>query len=71
MTSTTQFNFNQNYNIPNPNDYIRGIDCVTGSVHLFGSYFVEYKRTIQKPNPSQQEYMASMKATIWTFYPKR
>jgi hypothetical protein len=71
MTSLTQFNFNQNYNIPNPSDYIRGIDCNTGTAHLYGSYFVEYKRAIQKPKPTQEEYMASMKATIWTFYPKR
>jgi hypothetical protein len=71
MTSTTQFNFNQDYVIPSPNDYIRGIDCVTGTVHMFNSYFVEYKRAIQKPNPTESEYMASQKVTVWTFYPKR
>jgi hypothetical protein len=69
--STNQFNFNQYYYIPNRNDYIRGFDCSTGTVNLFDSYFVDYKKTTQKPNPSQQEYMASMKVTIWTFYPKR
>jgi hypothetical protein len=71
MTSTTQFNFNQDHTIAVASDYIRGIDCVTGSIHLFSSYFVEYKRAIQKSNPSQAEYMASQKVTVWTFYPKR
>lgn len=71
MSSASQFNFNQNHNIAAPSDYIKGIDCVTGTVHLFASYFVEYKRAIQKAKPTQAEYMGSQYATVWTFYPKR
>lgn len=71
MTSDKEFNFSQNHVIAAPNDYIKGIDCITGVVHTFSSYFVEYKRAIQNAKPTQAQCMASKYVTVWTFYPKR
>lgn len=60
----------QNHVIASPSNYIRGIDCRTGTQTTFNGYFVEYKRAVQNAHPSQAEYMGSQRATVHTFYPK-
>lgn len=54
MSNMQQFNFNQIYTIPSPDRYIKGINCTSGVISMYSTYFVEYKRAIQNSKPSQE-----------------
>ena len=67
----TTFTYDYNGKFSSPGDYILGIDCKTDEIKFFTDYFVQFKRAIQNPKPTLQEYLNSDYVTIWTFYPKR
>lgn len=67
----TTFTYDYNGRFPSSIDYILGIDCKTGEVRFFTDYFVQFKRAIDNPYPTLEEYLNSDYLTIWTFYPKR
>jgi len=56
--------------IASPADYIKGIDCRSGTVRKYSRVFSLYRRSINKRYPSADEYLASNYVTLWTFYPK-
>ncbi len=65
------FTYSYDGSIAAPSDYINGIDCKTGQVQRFPSYFVQFKRAIRNSKPSLNTYLNSDYVTFWTFYPKR
>lgn len=71
LGDTSIFTFDQNARIPDPMDYIEGIDCTTGEWRLFEKYFIQYKRALQDPRPANSTYLKSNTVTVWTFYPVR
>jgi hypothetical protein len=66
----TTFSYDFEVKIASPTNYIKGIDCRSGTVRKYSRVFALYRRAINKRNPTSNEYLDSNHVTLWTFYPK-
>ncbi len=70
LDDRTTFSYDFEIKIASPTDYIKGIDCRSGTVRKYTRVLALYRRAINKKNPTANEYLNSNSVTLWTFYPK-